>query len=156
MDNRSCSGYSEKLVLYHFGELDKAEAAEVAAHVLSCATCREELREISVLDGFSPVKPRQGEVNRAVEGVMKGISPVRIGLARRLIPAYIAVAAAVLAVFLTIYMPNMGGKVPQEQQQVAMAQADWEVLENLDVIGDIDVIVQMDKEGLDEIGPIRD
>lgn len=157
MDNRC--GYGEKLVLYHFGELGKAEAADVATHVLSCAACRselDELRMISAPDALQARTPSQAEVNRAVQGVMEGIAPAwRPSLGRRLIPAYIAAAAAVLAVFLTIYMPNIGGNAPQDTQ-VAMAQADWEVLENLDVIGDIDVIVQMDNTGLDELGPIRD
>jgi anti-sigma factor RsiW len=158
MDNRACRDYEEKLVLYHFGELGKAEAAEVAAHVLSCASCRSELdllRDISA-PGMLPARtPSHAEVQRAVQGVMEGISPARRRLGRRLIPAYIAVAAAVLAIFLTMYMPNIGGNTPQDTQ-MAMAQPDWEVLENLDVIGDIDVIVQMDNTGLDELGPIRD
>ncbi len=49
MDN--CNDIQAKLTDYHFGELSEAERQLVAAHVGSCAGCREELAELQRVVG---------------------------------------------------------------------------------------------------------
>jgi Putative zinc-finger len=159
MDDRACSNFSERLVLYHYGELSKDEASEVAVHVLSCDSCRKELegltRMLSNVPG--PEKLNSGEVYAASQGVMRRLFRHRPYGIRKLLPLYLTAAAVIAAIFLATYLPDMGNQRQlQDMQQVATTQGDWGVLDNMDVIGDLDVIQQIDRNGLDEIGPIRD
>jgi hypothetical protein len=160
MDDRACSNFSEKLVLYHYGELSKDEASEVAIHVLSCDSCRKELEGLThMLSNVpGPEKLNSGEVYAATQGVMRRLFRHRPYGIRKLLPLYLTAAAVIAAIFIATYLPDMGNQRQLQDMQVATAttQGDWGVLENMDVIGDLDVIQQIDRNGLDEIGPIRD
>ena len=160
MDDRTCSGFSERLVLYHYGELSREEASEVAVHVLSCDSCREELEGLTHMLSSVPGPERlnSGEVYAATQGVMRRLFRHRPSTIRKLLPLYLTAAAVIAAIFFATYFPDMGNQRQLQDVQVATAttQGDWGVLENMDVIGDLDVIQQIDRNGLDEIGPIRD
>ncbi len=156
-DRTSCD-FSEKLILYHYGELSREQTSEVAAHVLSCASCRKELDDISfTLSNIpGPQNPTSGESYSAARGVMRRLFR-RPSAFRRLIPVYITAAVALVAVLMAVYLPGLNTRQPQQAQVVKTpAQADWEVLNNFDVIDDLDVIHQIDQSGLDELGPIRE
>lgn len=147
-----CKDYEELLVLYHYGELGPSESEHVAAHLNSCPACVKELAEISRLIAAVPEHaPTQWETARAVKGVMDSISEVRAGRwVGKLLPAYIAAAAAVAAIILSVTIPRFIDRESQENQ--ILAQSDWEVLENYDVIKDYDVIEQMDNiDNLDQL-----
>ena len=139
-----CKDYEELLVLYHYGELEPSESERVATHLKSCPACAKELGEISGILAAAPVyTPTQFETARVVKGVMESISVVKVGRwASRLLPAYIAAAATVAAIALSVSVPKFIDRAPQENQ--ILAQSDWEVVENYDVIKDYDVIEQMD------------
>lgn len=160
MDDRTCSDYSERLVLYHYGELSREETAEVDIHVLSCDSCREELEGLTHMLSNVPGPERlnSGEVYAAAQGVMRKLFRHRPSAIRKLLPLYLTAAAVIAAMFIATYLPDMGSRPHPRDIQVATAttQGDWGVLENMDVIGDLDVIQQIDRNGLDEIGPIRD
>jgi Putative zinc-finger len=161
MDDRACGNFSERLVLYHYGELSREQASEVAVHVLSCDSCREELEGLThMLSNVpGPGKPSSGEVYAASQGVMRRLFRHRPFAIGKLLPLYLTAAAVIAAIFFATYLPDMGNRPPQLQDiQVATAttQGDFGVLDNMDVIGDLDVIQQIDRDGLDEIGPIRD
>jgi anti-sigma factor RsiW len=147
-----CKDYEELLVLYHYGELEPSVSEDVAAHLKHCPDCEKELGEISRLIAAAPrYTPTQWEIARTVNGVMDSISAVK---ARRwfgkLVPAYIAAAAAVAAIVLSVTVPKFIDRAPQENQ--VLAQGDWEVLENYDVIKDYEVIEQMDNiDNLDQL-----
>ena len=140
----ACKDYGELLVLYHYGDLRQSDSERVAAHLRSCPACAKELGEISgILAAVPEYIPTQFETARAVKGVMDSISAVRAGRwASRLLPAYIAAAATVAAIALSVTVPKFIDRAPQENQ--ILAQSDWEVLENYDVIKDYEVIEQMD------------
>lgn len=139
-----CKGYEELLVLYHYGELGPLASEDVAAHLKSCPACAKELYEISRLIAAVPgYAPTQWETARAVKGVMDSISVVKVSRwVGKLLPAYIAAAATVAAIVLSVTVPKFIDRAPQENQ--ILAQSDWEVVENYDVIKDYDVIEQMD------------
>ena len=139
-----CKDYEELLVLYHYGELDPHESEDVAVHLKSCPACTKELGEISRLIAAVPeYTPTQWETMRAVKGVMDSISVVKVSRwVSKLLPAYIAAAATVAAIVLSVTVPKFIDRAPQENQ--ILAQSDWEVLENYDVIKDYEVIEQMD------------
>ena len=140
----ACKDYGELLVLFHYGELGPSESERIAAHLKSCPVCAKELGEISgILTAVPEYTPTQFETARAVKGVMDSISAVNVGRwASRLLPAYIAAAATVAAIALSVTVPKFIDRAPQENQ--VLAQSDWEVLENYDVIKDYEVIEQMD------------
>ena len=142
--DKDCKDYGELLVLYHYGELGPQEAGRVVAHLKSCPACTKELDEISeTLAAVPEYTPTQFETARAVKGVMYSISTVKVGRwASRLLPAYIAAAATIAAIALSVSVPKFIDRAPQENQ--VLAQSDWEVVENYDVIKDYDVIEQMD------------
>ncbi|MGA2192462.1 MAG: hypothetical protein ABSG42_03685 [Nitrospirota bacterium] len=153
MDKDTC-GYRNRLVLYHYGELERDEAATVAAHVLACQECRLELQAIAALRMVTPQAPDQGQVRRAVDAVLSKIAPRKRSFPGRLIPAYIAAGAAAATLVLTLVIPHFSGHRQTLDNQVVLAQADWEVLDNMDVIQDLDVIEEMENSGLDQLGPI--
>ena len=158
MDKRTSCDFSEKLILYHYGELSREQASEVAAHVISCASCRKELEDISfTLSNIPGAKnPTSGESYSAARGVMRRLFR-RPSALRRLVPVYITAGVALIAVLMAVYLPALNTRQPQQAQVVkAPSQADWEVLNNFDVIDDLDVIHQIDQSGLDELGPIRE
>lgn len=147
-----CKGYEELLVLYHYGELEPPVSEDVAAHLKSCPSCAKELGEISRLIAAVPgYTPTQWETSRAVKGVMERISVVKASRwFGKLIPAYVAAAAVVAAIVLSVAVPKFIERAPQENQ--VLAQGDWEVLENYDVIKDYEVIEQMDNiDNLDQL-----
>jgi len=158
MDDRACSNFSERLVLYHYGELSREQASEVAVHVLSCDSCRKELEGLThMLSNVpGPEKLNSGEVYAATQGVMRKLFRHRPAGIRKLLPIYLTAFAVIAAIFIATYLPDMGNQPQPQNVQVATTQGDWGVLENMDVIGDLDVIQQIDRNGLDEIGPIRD
>ena len=159
MDDRSSCDFSEKLILYHYGELSREQASEVAAHVISCASCRRELDDISfTLSSVpGPKNPTSGESYAAAKGVMRRLFR-KPSAFRKFVPVYITAAAAIAAVLIALYLPGFNTtKQPMQAQAVkAPAPVDWEVLNNIDVIDDLDVIHQIDQSGLDELGPIRE
>ena len=139
-----CKDYGELLVLYHYGELGPSESERVAAHLKSCPACAKEVGDISgILAAVPGYTPTHWETARAVKGVMDSISSVKTGRwVSRLLPAYIAAAATVAAIALSVTVPKFIDRAPQENQ--ILAQSDWDVLENYDVIKDYEVIEQMD------------
>jgi anti-sigma factor RsiW len=139
-----CKDYEELLVLYHYGELGPSESEHVAAHLNTCPACVKYLAEISRLIAAVPeYAPTQWETARAVKGVMDSISVVKVSRwFGKLLPAYIAAAAAVAAIVLSVTVPKLIDRAPQENH--ILAQSDWEVLENYDVIKDYEVIEQID------------
>jgi len=59
----SC-GYKEKIILYLYGELPERAAAEVEAHISSCAACAADLAVLkSLAEGFDAFKARVPELN---------------------------------------------------------------------------------------------
>jgi len=81
--------------------------------------------------------------------VMKKIAVAGPAWYRRLVPVYIGAAAMAAGIMFAVIVPNIINRPSQETQIVA--QADWEVLENYDVVKDLDVIEAMDNvAGLEE------
>jgi len=148
--NGVCSEYEDALVLYHYGELGPEDTARVESHMASCASCREELASIaSTLAHVPTVHPMEWESAKAVHNVMDSVRPSKRIWTSRLVPAYIAAAAAVVAVVLSVYSPTLVAMLPT-QTETALAQADWEVVENYEVVKDLDVIEVLDN--LDSFG----
>lgn len=47
-----CQEISEKISAYHDGELDPRRTREVQTHLRDCQSCRQQLEELSVVDGL--------------------------------------------------------------------------------------------------------
>lgn len=150
--NRPCEGYEEDLILYHYGELEPEKASATAAHMESCAACRAYMDELDRLLAAVPADmPGRAATIRATGRVMAGIAPRRFEWRRRLVPASIALAALVSAVLFTVFNPFVSDK-PQTPEQMVMAQADPEVLENLDLLKDLNVIEELDTvQGMEDL-----
>ena len=150
--NRPCEGYEEDLILYHYGELESEKASVTSAHMESCAACRAYMDELVRLLAAVPADmPGHAARIRAVDRVMAGIAPRRLEWRRRLVPAAIALTALVAAVMFSVYNPFVTDK-PQTPEQMVMAQADPEVLENLDLLKDLNVIEELDTvQGMEEL-----
>ena len=141
--NGDCKDYEDSLVLYHYGELPAEDTARVESHLASCAVCREELSRIAETVRLVPSHaPMAWETSKAVEGVMEAVRPAKKAWHLGHVPAYLAAAAAVIAIFVATYEP--GTYTAKAPVQTEVAQADWEVLENYDVVKDLDVIEELD------------
>ena len=153
MDRNACIT-EERLILYHYGELDRDESGHIAQHVLLCPACQDRLEELADTLAMVPSEvPDSHEVHRAVRGVLAAVTPGRRSLARRLVPAYVAAAVVAIALPTAVYSPQLN-KAPEQAAvpaPVVLAQADWDVLENMDVIFDLDVIQDIDDNNLDEL-----
>ena len=102
----TCREARESLGAYVLRTLDVAEAAEVEVHLETCAACREELTELSVLPAFLRRVPRE----LAVEGPPEpGPNDLMLGRLLRAVSTerrhhrrtqWLSVAAAVVALLL--------------------------------------------------------
>ena len=143
--DNNCRRFEDTLVLYYYGELGPKARAEVELHLGSCPACRAELSGLKeTLDAFPSYQPARQEVKGAVEGVMKRLPRQERRARRWLAPAFAAsVAAAAFAIaFAFNWFPSAASH--KQPQQVVVAQADWDTLNNLDVLPDIEVIENMD------------
>lgn len=145
----SCSRFEEMLALYHYGELDPADTRALEAHLVGCPGCRAVRDELALTLGAAPAfRVGRAECARAAERVMARIGRARpASAARRLIPAFVAAAALVVAVAFTLHWRSevMNHNHDQQPAQVVLAQGDFEMLDNFDVLGDLEVIEQIDE-----------
>jgi anti-sigma factor RsiW len=139
--NERDDAFSESIATYALGALPANEAAEVAAHLVSCAACRaeyEDLRDVASLVGFSAestpseldeltsarMKSRVMSAVRADAGA-KVVQPPRAA-ARQANPwfAYgLAAAAVVFAVFSSIDDAGLRSRVADQAQTIAALQS---------------------------------
>jgi anti-sigma factor RsiW len=141
-----CRGYEELLSLYFYDELDHWQAEDVARHAEGCPSCKaylEDLREITATIDLA--EPSRYESLRAANAVMARIKHRNVG--RKLIPAF-ATAGALAVGLLFFYGQPANNHVQPATQMVA--QADWDLIENYDVLGDLDTI-----EGMDHVEAIE-
>ena len=141
----SCNTIQGLLALHYYGELDTADAEAVTSHIAACGDCRDEYHSLSItLDSVPSYEPSELDVRRAVVKVRRELSGrKRSGLARRFAPAF-GLAAALAFVVVALFSHWSPITHNQPQQQVVVAQADWDTLNNMDVLPDIDVIEDMD------------
>jgi len=103
-----CSRWREDLIELLFGRLDEEEEIALNEHLLHCPVCREEERKLLALreeiaSDAPPVDPALRErVKRALPGKKR---PAIVRLLRRPVPAYAAVAAALLVALLARSLP---------------------------------------------------
>jgi hypothetical protein len=130
--NERDDAFSDSIATYALGALPANEAAEVAAHIVSCAACRteyEDLRGIASLVGFS-AESTPSDLDELTAARMKSrvMSAVRTDAAtrRRANPwfAYgLAAAAVVFAVFSSIDDAGLRSRVADQSQTIATLQS---------------------------------
>ncbi|HUS46693.1 MAG TPA: zf-HC2 domain-containing protein [Phycisphaerae bacterium] len=87
-----------KISCYHDGELPPAEAAELAAHLRQCESCRQELERLRGLSKWLSSSPTP-EIPAAALGRLRGrVQPRRDRAVLRMAKTLTAAAAAVLLV----------------------------------------------------------
>ncbi len=147
-DNDAChKDIAELIILRYYGELGPDESKTVDTHLRSCDACRRYAEGLRLaLEAVPAYAPTQRETSRAVAGVMARInSPMRPGRAgiKRLVPALVGAGLLTLGLTFAIYKPFARVQNPPVDQ-VLMAKADWDAIENIDVINDLDIVVAMD------------
>jgi len=150
-----CKGFAEQIILRHYGELDDAESARLESHIAACPSCRAYRDELArTLSAVSAYVPGPYETRRAHAGVMARLAapaPAVRPWVRRLAPALVLAGFFAVAVGLTVYNPFAPVQKPPVDQ-VLMAKADWDSIEHIDVINDLDVVEAMDNIGdMDEL-----
>jgi anti-sigma factor RsiW len=123
------SQFAQRIQAYHDGRLDDAQAAQVEAHLKSCAACAAELRELEGLSQMLASIPAArlsqiglARVHNAVDTVMADEGGV-LKLAR-----WLSAAAAIVLAAATITLTSLSSQsaqaqssdVPQPWEQVAM------------------------------------
>jgi hypothetical protein len=137
--NERDDAFSESIATYALGALPASEAAEVAAHLVSCAACRaeyEDLRGIASLVGFA-AESTPSELDELSAARMKSrvMAAVRTGTAPTSQPSNVArparpwfayglaAAAVVVAVFSSIDDAGMRSRVSDQTQTIATLQS---------------------------------
>ncbi len=152
-DDTCCKGFEERIILSYYGEIGPDESKALETHLLSCPACRAYREGLArTLEAVPAYVPRPYETRQAVEGVLAGITPSAVigGRMRRLIPAFVATGLLAAGVLLTVYNPFSFVQKPPVDQ-VLMAKADWDAIEHIDVINDLDVVEAMDNDDDDGI-----
>jgi len=106
--------YSEKTILYFYGELPAGGAAELKAHLDGCSSCAADLAALkSLSEGFEVFKPSPPPLD--IEALSAGS---RRSAAERLTAGFmrLAPAGAMAAVFLVAFHLSNRGSVPSGWQ----------------------------------------
>ncbi len=132
MDRHALSEHEPALVDYALGELDPTDAARIARHLETCATCRATLQRIEEALGWlgtavpqiEPPPTLRAQVLAATTGEER--SRWRLAWARGLLAA----AAALLVIALVLAVTRADRRVDElanQQQTIAavLAEADW-------------------------------
>lgn len=138
--------YGEKLILYTYGEAGQGLAAEVAAHLPGCASCRAELAALRAADAAlsaSPAEPSRSTIltiMRAARAAAEGRRGFRFNWGEALLSGALASAMAFVFAFsgraassdlawnsgLDSRLDSVEYSVYQAQADAASAQGDWE------------------------------
>lgn len=104
----TCSEVRPLLIELVFGDLDSVQEMRVNQHLLACASCREEEAELLKLE-HSARRAASVVPGPALRARIEGsLPPARAREARGLgrpVPAYVAVAAALLGALLAAALP---------------------------------------------------
>jgi anti-sigma factor RsiW len=104
---RRCEEARTALVELVFGEIDDAIEMELNRHLLECAGCRgEEQRLLAVRDGVHGPQVRPGaDLRERIRAALPRRVPVALAVLGRPVPAFVAVAAAVLGALAVAVLP---------------------------------------------------
>lgn len=156
MDRHALSEHEPALVDYALGELDPTDAARIARHLETCATCRATLQRIEEALGWlgtavpqiEPPPTLRAQVLAATTGEER--SRWRLAWARGLLAA----AAALLVIALVLAVTRADRRVDElanQQQTIAavLAEADWSTEMRGEAPGFPSVVgrVYLDREG---------
>lgn len=156
MDRHALSEHEPALVDYALGELDPTDAARIARHLETCATCRATLQRIEEALGWlgtavpqiEPPPTLRAQILTATTGEER--SRWRLAWARGLLAA----AAALLVIALVLAVTRADRRVDElanQQQTIAavLAEADWSTEMRGEAPGFPSVVgrVYLDREG---------
>jgi anti-sigma factor RsiW len=124
----ACSSeFSQRIAAYHDQRLDAAAAAQVEAHLKTCAACAAELRELRALsEMFVALRPARlsqiglARVHRAVDAVADEERGV-LRMAR-----WLSAAAAVVLMGATLALTSLSSQSAQAQSPSADLPQAWE------------------------------
>src|SRR5262249_18468320 len=114
----TCSEVRPLLIELVFGELDNAQEMRVNQHLLACPACgEEEARLLALKDSARRVTRVVSPTLRArIEGALPPLPPRAPGGLRRPVPAYVAVAAALLGALVMAALPlRLAPPAPSER-----------------------------------------
>jgi len=138
----------EDLLLYYYGELDGQRCRELADHLESCASCRNEWRQLQrTLDGVpSPtIEMAPSETSRFAARVAARAQ--RPGRGRLWLWGGAVTATVVLALSLIARPPGM---LPSRDNKLvadaAIAQ-ELELLQNMELLEELDLLQDLEGQG---------
>jgi anti-sigma factor RsiW len=148
MDTK-CRDITGLLALYHYGELEPEEAAEVEAHLAGCKGCAAELDDIrAALSLITPDTPTGFEAARVRTRVLSRISARRKNPLLRFAPAFAGAAliaiTALIFNYRGIFMPPVAPPAVQPNVTAVVATADLDMMENYDLVANLDLLEDMD------------
>src|SRR5262249_33609850 len=114
----TCSEVRPLLIELVFGELDTAQEMRVNQHLLACPACgEEEARLLALKNSARRVTRVVSPTLRArIEGALPPLPPRAPGGLRRPVPAYVAVAAALLGALVMAALPlRLAPRAPSER-----------------------------------------
>ena len=119
---RDCK-FEKKINAYIDGELGKAEFTEMKAHLASCLSCQQEIREINKVNAALAEYEDEDVPEHIVENILKTVLPVSERKTRKRRFNLSVVASIVFALVSGILMSDFAFKeTPQETDTLEFAQ----------------------------------
>jgi anti-sigma factor RsiW len=135
---------TEKLVLFHYAELDEVERLQVERHLDQCPACHAELAELQQVLSLVPTEVPElsaAELKDFSARVMHRVS--RPQLAWR--PALGWGLAGLLVLLLTFNLqPQVQDSAPAPVSVAAQISSEQEVLNQLELLQDLDLLENLD------------
>lgn len=144
----------QRLLLYHYAELDAVEQGQVEQHLQCCFDCRVELAALQELLSVVPeVVPElmPVELDRFTARVMKQVKPRRPWFVRPGLGWALAGGAALLLVMNLDIVPQTSSPVSTQPPLAITADPDvlsnLEFLQTLELLEDFELIQQLGELG---------
>jgi len=119
---RECK-FKEKINAYLDGELEKAEFTEVKAHLASCLSCQQEIREINKVNAALAEYSDEDVPEHIIENILNAVHPVSEKKTRKRQFNLSVAASIVFALVSGVLMSNFAFKEqPAEQNNIEFAQ----------------------------------
>jgi putative zinc finger protein len=158
-----CAEQEENLVLFHYGDLPRAEHDALQAHLRSCAACAVYLKDLGTLlpltiEADQPPQTFWSDYNRELRQKLDGIAEKKSpwqSLAAffqpRWVPAFATAAIVALALTFTLGK-GMWSKNDPAKEDVAIMELlpvaeNLDFFKSMDVLDDLDLLESMGSQG---------
>ncbi len=146
----NCERFETRLLAYMDGRATDAERGEVELHLVACSECRARVEEFRRLWGVLDETPAH-EVSPAFDARLRAriAAEPRVSLLGWLLPQ----PRLALAMSLLLAMGVWISMLPPAQNEVARAEEEFKMINDLPVLEDLDVLANF--EALSEVPPVQ-